>query len=129
MVAVAGGLGCYALVTLVGEIDASNSTWLGSRLTAAVDAAAHGVAVDLSGVEFCDASGIGVLIGALKRCRSREIGLEVAGAHGRVARVFHLTGMDRVLPLHPGLDGALATLTAQRRTVPDHLLPWAAPAA
>ncbi|WP_344450299.1 STAS domain-containing protein [Actinocorallia aurantiaca] len=123
----AGGLGSYALVSLTGEIDASNSGWLGGWLSAAVDAAACGVAVDLAGVGFCDASGIGVLIGALKRCRGRGVGWEAAGAHDRVARVFHLTGVDQVLSLHPDLDGLLAALTARAGPAPEPVLPGAAP--
>ncbi|MEO3787629.1 STAS domain-containing protein [Actinocorallia sp. B10E7] len=124
-----GGLGSYALVSLRGEIDASNSGWLGDRLSSAIDAAACGVAVDLAGVGFCDASGIGVLIGALKRCRARGIGWEMAGAHDRVARVFHLTGVDRVLSLHPDLDGLSAALTAQAGPAPEPVPPGAAPTA
>jgi hypothetical protein len=63
----------------------------------------------------------------LKRCRSRGVGLEVAGVHDRVAQVFHLTVVDQALSLHPGLNGTLAILTAPR-PAPEPVVPGAAPA-
>ncbi|WP_242908000.1 STAS domain-containing protein [Actinomadura terrae] len=104
------------LVRLAGEIDASNSSWLLGRLTTAITdrTAASAVVVDLTGINFCDASGISVLVNALKRCRGHQIALELAGAHGRVARILRLTGVDRDLPLHADLDGALHAITGHR---------------
>ncbi|GGV11971.1 hypothetical protein GCM10010182_35090 [Actinomadura cremea] len=100
------------LVLLKGEIDASNSGWLSGRLTAAITdgTGEPEVVVDLTEVRFCDASGIAVLMTALKLCRTRQGALELAGAHGRVARVLSLTGVDRVLALHTELDGALRAI-------------------
>ncbi|GAA4228223.1 hypothetical protein GCM10022254_17790 [Actinomadura meridiana] len=117
-------IGGELLVMLAGEIDASNSGWLSGRLTAVVTgrAVASGVVVDLSKVGFCDASGISVLVNALKRCRSHQIALELAGAHGRVARVLRLTGVDQALPLYTDLAGALQAI-ARHRSAPVQVPP------
>ncbi|WP_165978224.1 STAS domain-containing protein [Actinomadura darangshiensis] len=109
-------IGGVLLVTLTGAIDASNSGWLSGRLTTAITGGpgAAGIVVDLTDVVFCDASGISVLVKALKLCRRGQGTLELAGAHGKVARVLCLTGVDRALPLHSDLESALHAIDRHR---------------
>jgi hypothetical protein len=40
----------------------------------------------------------------------------VAGAHGLVAEVFHITHLDTVIPFYPDLDTACAAFTAAGAT-------------
>ncbi|WP_165978210.1 STAS domain-containing protein [Actinomadura darangshiensis] len=116
------------LIALAGEIDASNSGWLTAQLTTTItgvsagNAAAgydrgelSGVILDLTGIRFCDASGIAALVKAFRHAQDRRLGLELTGAHGRVARVLQITKVDEALTLHPRLEGALAALTAPRK--------------
>jgi anti-sigma B factor antagonist len=90
------------------EIDASNAGWLRAAL---LEAAARGHAtfvVDMTGSQFCDSAGLGVLVRAHKRALADggELRL-VIPASAMVLRVFALTGIDRVIPNFLGLDEAL----------------------
>jgi anti-sigma B factor antagonist len=64
--------------------------------------------VDLSSVGFIDSTGLGILVSTLKHVRESDGRLDVVVATPRVLKVFSLTGLDVVIPLHATLDGALA---------------------
>jgi anti-sigma B factor antagonist len=55
------------------------------------------VVVDLAGVPFLDSSGLGVLIGGLKRTRQAGGDLRIAAPTEQVRLVLQLTNMERVL--------------------------------
>lgn len=69
--------------------------------------------VALSGLEFCDSSGLGVLVGAFKRARDREGGLSLFGASTSLLRVLRVTGLVRVMPAFDHRTDALGWLDAQ----------------
>lgn len=66
------------------------------------------IIVDLSGVAFMDSTGLGVLVGGLKRVKERNGELALAGAHGTVLRVLNVTGLNAVFPMHDSIEKALA---------------------
>ena len=58
------------------------------------------VTLDLHGVSFVDSSGLGVLVGALKRLR--EAGGErfvIVGAQDAVRKIFTITGLNTLFEL------------------------------
>jgi anti-sigma B factor antagonist len=65
------------------------------------------VVADLSGVPFIDSSGLGVLIGALRRAREAGGELRVVSGDDAVVKILRITGLDRVLPLFSSLDEAV----------------------
>lgn len=57
------------------------------------------VILDLSRVDFIDSSGLGAIVAVMKfLAPARQ--LELAGLTANVGRVFHLTRMDTVFPIH-----------------------------
>ena len=87
------------VVIVTGEIDVATSPVLRQALADLVDL--HGrITVDLSGTTFIDSSGLGVLVGALKR--ARECGnddLVLRGLQEPVRRVFEITGLTELFPV------------------------------
>jgi len=55
------------------------------------------VVVNLSGVEFMDSSGLGSLVGCLKRARQAGGDLRISAPTAQVAMVLQLSNLDRVL--------------------------------
>jgi anti-sigma B factor antagonist len=86
-----------AIVTVSGEIDLHTAPRLQGELTAVLDGR-HPVrvVVDMSGVEFCDSTGIDVLLAAMKRARERGGVLNLAGPRPAVRKILQVTGLDSV---------------------------------
>jgi anti-sigma B factor antagonist len=70
------------------------------------------VVVDLGRVEFLDSTGLGVLVGALKRLRGVDGELSLVCAQERLLKIFRITGLDRVFTLYESVDAATANGTA-----------------
>jgi len=69
------------------------------------------VVIDLSEVPFIDSTGLGGLIGAIRRVRERD-GRVVVSAPGRpVARLLEVVGLDRLVRIHDALPAAVADLS------------------
>ncbi|MET9608465.1 STAS domain-containing protein [Streptomyces sp. NPDC006512] len=94
------------LLTLAGELDHDTAPPLRDALDTA---AARGgrLLVDMSGLDFCDSTGLNALLHS--RITVQEAGgtLELAGLTGPVARMFRITGADGVFPVHADVEQAL----------------------
>ncbi|HUT25576.1 MAG TPA: ABC transporter permease, partial [Sumerlaeia bacterium] len=66
---------------IAGRLDAQSSAAAWREAMAALEAAgeARGVAVDGSGIEYCDGAGIGLLFELKRRCAGKKISLEIQG--------------------------------------------------
>jgi anti-sigma B factor antagonist len=65
--------------------------------------------VDLDGVDFLDSTGLGVLVGALKRVKGDEGGvLHLVCNQARIRKVFEVTGLTKVFSLFDSVDDAVA---------------------
>ncbi|MBA9006249.1 MULTISPECIES: STAS domain-containing protein [Thermomonospora] len=84
-------------VSARGSIDLHSSDDLRQRLEALVEAGHKEIVVDLTAVDFCDSSGLNVLVRAYKNARDHNASFSVTGAYGRVENVLHTTGLDRFL--------------------------------
>ncbi|MCH7789382.1 MAG: STAS domain-containing protein [Acidobacteria bacterium] len=64
--------------------------------------------LDLRGVGFIDSTGLGVIIGVLKRLRTADGELRVAVDVARVRRVFEITDLTKVFRLYNSPEEAVA---------------------
>src|SRR5712692_5382448 len=80
-----------------GEIDLYTVPKLQSELTAALEGGKPvRLVVDLSGVDFCDSTGVNVLLAAHRRAREAGGDLELAGPRPAVRRILQVTGLETV---------------------------------
>ncbi len=91
-----------------GEVDIYTSAMLRERLIEVIDGGARQVVVDLSRVDFLDSSGLGVLVGALKRIRTADGDLNLVCASEKLLKIFRITALDRVFRLHDSVEAATA---------------------
>lgn len=99
-------MGEQAVVTMPTEIDAVNASAVRQALLALPT---HGTAVliiDMSGTLFCDSAGIQVIVEAYRRATATRTTLRLVATE--VRRVLTLIGVDRIIPIYPTLDEALA---------------------
>ena len=84
-----------------GEIDVATSPLLRAELAALLARKPDRVTLDFAEVSFIDSSGLGVLVGALKRVRERDAAerIRILHAQGPVRKVFEITGLDGLFEL------------------------------
>jgi anti-sigma B factor antagonist len=99
--------GKLTIVTVSGELDVFTSPRLRETLLDVVEGGALHLIVDLSGVEFLDSTGLGVLVGIHHRLQAHDGTMSFVGASERLRRVFHITRLDKLFTIHPTLDDAL----------------------
>ncbi len=85
------------IVALVGEIDLYTAPRLQSELTAALNVD-HPVrlVVDMAGVEFCDSTGINVLLAAQRLAREHGGNVELDAPRPAVRKILQVTGLESV---------------------------------
>jgi anti-sigma B factor antagonist len=84
---------------LSGEIDIFTSKALRQQLLSALLHSSSQLVLDLSGVSFCDASGLAVLVGIQHRARAQGITLVLTRPRPYMSRILRITGLDRGLPV------------------------------
>jgi anti-sigma B factor antagonist len=103
-----------AAVVLDGEMDISTCPDIRRFLMAAISGGNVHLAVDMSGVAFIDASGIGVLVAAANRARQAGGGLSLLAPSPQVRRLLDVFHLDAVLPIAERLAGQMRTVAGGR---------------
>ncbi len=98
-----------AVLRLAGEVDVYTAPQLRERVIELVDGGTRHVMVDLREVTFLDSTGVGVLIGGLKRLRARDGSLTLVTGTERIRRIFRVTGLDRVFVVRPSVQEAITS--------------------
>ena len=98
----------WAVLGVSGEVDVATAPRLRERLIDLVNGGQHRIVVDLSGVEFLDSTGLGVLVGALKRVRTNDGEMALVCAEPRILKVFEITGLTKVFPMFGSVDEAVS---------------------
>jgi anti-sigma B factor antagonist len=99
--------GDWTVLAVTGELELGTAPRLRQAVVSLVGEGRADIVLDLAGVDFIDSIGLGVIVSALKRVRSRDGQLLVAGAVPRVRSLFELTRLDEIIELHDSVDAAL----------------------
>ena len=87
-----------ATVQLRGELDIATADQAFAYLCDVVDSQPGTVTVDLAGLTFCDAAGLGVLARVASHARRSGHTVELAAASPSLLRIMHITGMEETFP-------------------------------
>jgi anti-sigma B factor antagonist len=88
-----------AVLRIQGEVDVYTSPALRDELYRIIDGGAKRVTLDLGGMDFIDSSGLGVLVGALKRVRERDGDVELRSLQPSTRKVLEITGLTQVFTI------------------------------
>lgn len=98
----------HTVVEVVGEIDVYTAPKLREAFIDLVAQGSYQLVIDMEQVEFLDSTGLGVLVGGLKRVRAHDGTLRLVCSQERILKIFRVTGLTKVFPIHASLDEALA---------------------
>jgi anti-sigma B factor antagonist len=99
----------FTVLAVSGEVDVYTAPRLRERLVDLVSQGHRQIVVDLEGVDFLDSTGLGVLVGGLKRLRSHGGDLSLVCTQARILKVFEITGLTTVFSIAETVDEATAT--------------------
>lgn len=97
------------IVAVGGEIDVYTAPKLRDKITELVAAGVYDLVVDMESVEFLDSTGLGVLVGGLKKVRANQGSLQLVCTQDRLLKIFRITGLAKVFVIHDSVDAALAS--------------------
>nr|WP_281364595.1 STAS domain-containing protein [Nocardioides marinus] len=96
------------VVTVGGEIDVYTAPKLRDKITELVAAGVYDLVIDMEAVEFLDSTGLGVLVGGLKKVRAHDGSLQLVCTQDRLLKIFRITGLAKVFVIHDSAEAALA---------------------
>jgi anti-sigma B factor antagonist len=99
-----------------GEIDLFTAPELKQVLAEAIEGGRIRIIVDLTNTTFLDSTALGVLIGAVKRLRSRDGALAIVNVDDNIAKTFEITGLDQIFTIVPTRDEAIDAVDPARDT-------------
>lgn len=96
------------IVAVGGEIDVYTAPRLREKITELVAEGHYTLLIDLEGVDFLDSTGLGVLVGGLKKVRAHEGSMELVCSQDRLLKIFRITGLAKVFTIHSSEEDALS---------------------
>jgi len=96
-------------VAVGGEIDVYTAPKLRDKITELVADGVYDIVIDMEEVEFLDSTGLGVLVGGLKKVRAHDGTLQLVCNQDRLLKIFRITGLAKVFVIHESADAALAS--------------------
>jgi anti-sigma B factor antagonist len=97
----------WAVARVSGDLDLTTAPRLREQIVRVVSNGQAQVVLDLEGVDFVDSTGLGVLVGLLKRTRSQGGDLRVVSTRTSFRKILELTALERALPLAATIEDAL----------------------
>jgi anti-sigma B factor antagonist len=98
----------FAIVTAPDEIDVANAARFRAALLTAADAGRPAIVVDMTATEFCDSTGLNVLVRALRQADQAGSEIRLVVRTTALQRILTVTGVDGMFGRYENLDQALA---------------------
>lgn len=90
------------IISVTGELDIATAEQAYAYISDVIDAwpglSPAPVSVDLSGLTFCDASGLGALARVARHARQAGRQLRLTAARPSLLKIMRITGLDRAYP-------------------------------
>ena len=111
-----GPAGDCAVLRVTGEVDVYAAPMLRERIRELAASGAVHLIADLGPVDFLDSTGLGVLVGGLKRLREDGGSLALVLKTPRILRVFQITGLPKAFAAWPSVADAIPADPHWRKT-------------
>ena len=88
------------VIELNGEVDAYTSARFRETMIELIENGAANLIISMDRVDYIDSSGLGALVGGLKRANERQGRIVIVCSNPQVRKVFEITGLERVFSLY-----------------------------
>lgn len=102
------------VIELQGEVDVYTAPQLKQEIIEQLGAGKNQIVVNLTGVQYLDSTGLGVLIGGLKRAREKDGELTLICPNQRIFRIFEITGLSKIFSIYQNETEALGVLAGRQ---------------
>jgi len=89
-------------VTFAGELDAASADQAYGYVRDVIDAHGGQVLLDVAGLSFCDAGGLGALVRASRHAGQARSSVHLVAPPPRLMKIIRITGLEDQLPVHRG---------------------------
>ena len=104
-------IGNVLVVSLIGELDHHSAEEVRVKIDDRISREnIRKLVLDFSGVTFMDSSGIGVVIGRLKKVQNRDGKVCITNVNKRVDKVFTLSGLYKIITVYNNVNEALESI-------------------
>ncbi len=102
-----GPVGDCAVIQVTGEVDVYTAPMLRDQIRELSAKGAVHLIADLGRVDFLDSTGLGALVGGLKRLREAGGSLALVISTPRILRIFQITGLSNALAVQRSVADAI----------------------
>ncbi|MGW7269398.1 STAS domain-containing protein [Streptomyces sp. NPDC054864] len=89
---------------VAGELDYERAGDLREQVDCLALARGQNLTIDLSRLEFCDSTGISVLLAARHRAQAAEAELILVGIPADTLRILRIVGLDQIFTIQPASE-------------------------
>jgi anti-sigma B factor antagonist len=87
------------IIDLSGELDAYTCSAFRDAMIEIIEQGNFNIVVSMADVEYIDSSGLGTLVGGLKRASEKGGRIAVVCKSHQIRKVFEITGLEKVFPI------------------------------
>lgn len=98
----------HTIIEVGGEIDVYTAPRLRDQISELVADGNFHLLVDMERVDFLDSTGLGVLVGGLKKVRAHDGSMQLVCTQERLLKIFRITGLAKVFAIYGTQADALA---------------------
>ena len=100
------------LIEVQGEIDVYTSPRVKETINDLIEKGNYFLVINLEGVRYIDSTGLGVLIGALKKVKENDGAVSLISTNPQIKKIFTITGLVKIFGIYKNEEEALASMTA-----------------
>jgi len=98
------------VVDLSGDVDTYTCVKLREAILDLLEEGNSRMIIGMANVSYIDSSGLGTLVGGLRRVNDQKGELVISGANPQIRKVFSITGLSKVFPLFDNEEEAARSL-------------------
>jgi anti-sigma B factor antagonist len=102
-------IGEVTVLTLMGSIDALTAPKITEYINELISKGNIKLATDFSGVDYTSSAGLRALLSAIKKTRTQNGDVRLAGVQPDVQKVLNLSGFTSILKMFDDIDAAVTS--------------------